>query len=354
MSRLVKVIVAVVLAGVVGGVGFWAGRVALVPPSNPLAEVGPLTYTVADGQVGKSLSFVVQATWELSPVGRNGGAGVVTSMPVGIGDVVSAGDVLYSVDLRPVVVAEGVVPAFRDLSVGMVGPDVAQVQGLLTSLGFFDGDERGVFDAVTAAAVKGWQESLGVEADGVVRAGDVVFVPELPVRVAFSDVLAVGARVSGGEQVVLAVPADPMFVIPLSVEQRSLVPLSAQVKVTFAEGVWDAVVVEATESPLMNQLSLVLRGADGGPVCGDVCARWVSLTSRTDFRAQVVVIPDTTGPVVPVSAIGTDAANRPFVTLTDGTQVPVTVVASSQGTAVVDGIDVGTVVVLPYGEVGSG
>lgn len=328
VSRMVMVVGVLLVA--VAAAGFWAGRVALVPPVNPLSSSGPLTYTVAEGQVGKSLSFVVQATWKLTPVGRNGGAGVVTSMPLGVGDLVSAGDVLYTVNLRPAVIGEGPVPSFRDLSSGMTGPDVAQVQEMLVTLGLLDEGNDGVFDSATEMAVKAWQESLGEAADGVVRVGDVVFVPSLPVRVAFSDVLTLGARLSGGEQVVLAVAADPTFVIPLSVEQRSLVPLAAEVKVKYPEGVWDAQVVQATESPETNQLSLVLTGADGGAVCSEECAIWVSVTQRTDFQAQVVVIPDTTGPVVPVSAISTDAANQPYVTLTNGTHLPVAVVASSK------------------------
>ncbi|NOY56426.1 MAG: peptidoglycan-binding protein, partial [Actinobacteria bacterium] len=295
----------------VGAMGFWAGRVALVSPENPLTAPAPLTYTVEEGQVGRSLTFTAIAHWELSPAGRNGAAGVVTSMPVTAGDEVSAGDVLYTVDLRPVVVAVGSVPAFRDMSLAAAGPDVAQLQELLVALGFLDVEPDGVFGRSTQSAVKAWQRSLGVKDDGVLGAGDVVFVPELPVRVAFADSLRVGARLSGGEEVVLTVPADPTFVIPLSPEQRSLVPLAAEVKVTYPEGVWEARVQEAVESPQMGRLDLVLGGADGGSVCGDDCAAWVGLLDQTDFRAQVVVIPDTVGPLVPISAIGTDAANEP-------------------------------------------
>ncbi len=351
MRRVASVLVVLVVVGVGG---FWAGRRALVPPGSPLEAAGPVTYAVQEGEVGRSLTFTAVAEWDLVPAGRNGASGVVTSIPVAVGEAVSAGDVLYTVDLRPVVIAEGAVPAFRDLSLRTVGPDVAQLQGLLVSLGLLVGEPDGVFGRSTRDAVKVWQESLGVTADGVVRAGDVVFVPELPVRVAFADVLEVGARLSGGEQVVLVVPDDPSFRIPLSVEQRALVPLSARVRVTYPEGVWDARVDRAVESPEFGQLDLVLTGPGGGSVCGDGCARWVDLSKRTDFRAEVVVIPETSGPLVPIAAIGSDAANEPFVTTVDGERVPVTIVAASQGVAVVDGIDVGTVVVLPFENEGTG
>ncbi|NOY56170.1 MAG: peptidoglycan-binding protein, partial [Actinobacteria bacterium] len=333
--RWVALWVAVAIVGV-GAVGFWAGRRALVPPGNPLTGAEAVTYAVGEGEVGRSLTFTAVAEWDLTPVGRNGASGVVTSMPVRVGGAVSSGDVLYTVDLRPVVIAQGSVPAFRDLSLKAVGPDVAQLQGLLVGLGLLSVEPDGVFGRSTRDAVKVWQSSLGVAADGVVRAGDVVFVPVLPVRVVFAEVLEVGARLSGGEEVVSVVPDDPVFRIPLSIEQRTLVPLSAEVRVTFPEGVWDARVDRAVESPEFGQLDLLLTGIDGGSVCGSGCARWVDLVDRTDFRAEVVVIPVTSGPLVPVAAIGSDAANQPFVTTVDGTRVPVTIVAASQGVAVVD------------------
>ncbi|GBE21817.1 putative peptidoglycan binding domain protein [bacterium BMS3Bbin01] len=353
MRRRVALWVAVAIVGV-GALGFWAGRRALVPPGNPLTGAEALTYTVQEGEVGRSLTFTAVAEWDLTPVGRNGASGVVTSMPVAVGDAVSAGDVLYTVDLRPVVIAQGAVPAFRTLLLETEGPDVAQLQGLLVGLGLLSVEPDGVFGRSTRDAVKVWQKGLGVESDGVVRSGDVLFVPTLPIRVVFSDVLEVGARLSGGEQVVSVVPDDPTFRIPLSIEQRSLVPLSADVHVTYPEGVWDARVDRAVESAQFGQLDLLLTGAGGRSVCGSECARWVDLVDRTDFRAEVVVIPRTSGPLVPVAAISTDAANQPFVTTVDGERVPVTIVAASQGVAVVDGIDVGTILQLPFETTGQG
>ncbi len=87
----------------------------------------------------------------------------MTSVAVSAGDEVSAGgQVLYAVNLRPVVVAAGETPAFRSLGRGASGgADVAQLQGLLAGLGFFDGDADGEFGWATESAVRDWQESLG-------------------------------------------------------------------------------------------------------------------------------------------------------------------------------------------------
>ncbi len=339
-------VLVVVVAGV-AGLGYWAGRAALEPPSNPIASAPQsLSYVVEEETVGRSLNFAATAEWELTPVGRNGAGGVVTSVDVEPGSLMAAGDVLYSVDLRPVVVAEGDVPMFRSLGLRDEGPDVTQLQKLLSALGFYDGEADGSFGVSTRTAVKAWQESLGVDDDGEVAPGDVVFVPLLPGRVVLADAVTVGAPVSGGEVSVFAVPEAPDFWIRISPEQASLVPLTAEVKVDYADGVWDARIQQAMESDI-SQLDLVLIGAEGSAVCGSDCANWVSLTEPTTFAAEIVVVPETTGSGVPVAGISTDAGNQAFVTLSDGSQIAVEVLASSNGIAVVDGVDVGTEILIP-------
>ncbi len=348
MRRLVSVIVVVALVAAAAAAGWWAATVALEPPADPLAEeAGPVTYVVEEGTVGRSLTFTAVATWELVPVGRNSASGVVTSVEIGPGDLVEAGQVLYTVNLRPVVVAEGDVPSFRPLARRSEGPDVAQLQRLLTDLGFYHDDVDGSFGRSTRTAVKAWQKSLGVDDTGIVEAGDLVFVPRLPARLAVGEGVTPGARLGGGEETVFLVPDDPSFRIPLAVEQRALVPLSADVYVTYADGVWEARIERATETPEFGQLDLILAGRDGGPVCGLVCADWVDLSKPTDFRAEIVVIPETSGPVVPVAGISTDPGNQPYVTLADGSTVPVKLVESANGLAVVEGIEPGTTILLP-------
>lgn len=345
--RTGRILIAILIIAVVGALGFWAGRVVLVPPADPLeGGAEPVTYTVTEGRVGRSLQFAAVAEWELRPLAWNAAAGVVTSVAVSSGDEVAVGETLYSVNLRPVVVAAGEVPAFRDLALNSSGADVAQLQALLFDLAFYSGEVDGVFRTTTRTAVRAWQVSLGVPVDGVVRRGDVIFLPELPVRVAFSSDLTVGASLSGGERLVLTVPSDPVFRVPLAVEQRTLVPLSAPVRVTFTEGVWEGRVDRAVETPEIGRLDLILTASDGGPICGGECARWVELERPTDFLVEIVVIPETGGPVVPVAAIQLDAGNQPFVTTPTGERIDITIVESAQGIAVVEGIEIGTVILV--------
>jgi peptidoglycan hydrolase-like protein with peptidoglycan-binding domain len=275
---------------------------------------------------------------------------VVTSVAIVPGDDVLAGDVLYAVDLRPVVVAEGATPMFRDLGLNSEGPDVAQLQELLASLGFYSGEIDGDFGTGVRAAVREWQDSLGLEDDGVIRRGDVVFVSSLPARVVLADEVTVGAPLAGGEVVVRELVGDPEFAIPLSPEQRSLVPLSADVFVTFDGGVWPGRIVEAVEDELRGELLLVLEGVDGGAVCGSDCAAAVPLLGETSFSTEIVVVPETEGPVIPVAGILTDPDGSTSVRLADGTTVEVEVLAVADGLAVVEGVSAGDVILLPVEE----
>lgn len=354
MSRLRvgRILMLLIVVGMAGFVGLWAGREALVAPEDPLAEPEPVSYTVVEGLVDHSLSFVAVAEWETIPLARSEVAGVVTSVSVAPGGEVSAGDVLFAADLRPVVVAAGQTPAFREMSLRDSGNDVGQLQELLIGLGFLGGEIDGVFGSGTAAAVREWQASLGIEDDGVVRLGDVVFISDLPARVVLGEEVVVGGRLSGGEQAVWGLPVDPSFWIPLSPEQRNLVPIDAPVMVSYGGGVWDAEVVEAVESvgPQggIGELRLVLEAPGGGSVCGAECGDWVALEGRSDFPAEIVVVPETSGPVVPVAAIQTSANGSTFVTLDSGEAAAVDVVVSHAGLAVVAGVESGDVLLLPF------
>ncbi len=326
--------------------GWWAASVSLEPPEDPLREAVPVEYTVAEGVVGRSLRFPSVASWQFRDLARNASVGVVTSVAVSPGDEVAAGDVLYAVDLRPVVVAVGDTPMFRDLGLKSEGPDVVQLQELLTSLGLYSGKVDGVFGLAVRAAVRDWQDSLGLDDDGAVRRGDVVFASSLPARVVLANEVTVGAPLSGGEIVVRELVGDPEFVIPLSPQQRSVVPLSADVFVTYDGGVWPGRIVEVVEDELRGELLLVLEGDGGGSVCGSDCAVAVPLIGETSFSTEIVVVAETAGPVVPVAGVLTEADGSTSVRLADGTTVAVTVLAVADGLAVVEGVAAGDVIVL--------
>jgi peptidoglycan hydrolase-like protein with peptidoglycan-binding domain len=329
--------------------GWWAGQEALQGPPDPLADVAPLTFQVGEETVGRSLSFAAVAEWLVTDGPASASAGTVTSIEFKPGATVDVGDVLFTVNLRPVVAAEGQIPAFRSISSGDKGADVAQLQTLLAVGQFYAGEIDGDFGFGTVEAVRKWHTALGLDDDGSVQQGDVVFFPELQARVVAGEQLKVGATLDGGEVAIRIVETVPQFWIPLSVEQRSLVPLSAAVNVLGEDSEWEARIVRAEERTEEGQLDLVLEAKGGGPVCGSVCEDTVPLTSRSNFPARVVVIPDTTGPVVPTAALVTGPDGSLHVVMGDGTQRQVQVLASTDGLAVVAGVQSGETIQLPSG-----
>jgi peptidoglycan hydrolase-like protein with peptidoglycan-binding domain len=123
-----------------------------------------------------------------SPAGGSSPAGAVyiSRMKIAAGDTISNGEELAELDGQPLFALAGPVPAWRDLTPGESGPDVAELQKALASLGFYDGgDTAGLFGSATQDAVALYYEHLGYSApsSGGVPAADVVFLPSLPATV---------------------------------------------------------------------------------------------------------------------------------------------------------------------------
>ncbi len=324
-----------------GAGGVWAGRATFAPPAVAVRDSGPVLYTVSAQTVGRALSFPVAAHWASTPLATAAGAGTVTSVAVTSGATVNAGDVLYTLDLRPVVVAQGSVPAFRDLSRGSSGADVRQVRQFLAGRGYLPSTASGQeFDAATVAAVTRWQRDLGVTADGVVHAGDLLFAARLPARVALSPTVVSGARIEPGAVVVNALADAPDFVIDLAADQAALVPTSGPVQVVTPTGTWDAVIASASTTA-DNILHLSLKSPGGGAVCGEQCAQVPIVEADAIYTARIITVPDATGPAVPTSAITTGADGSTFVTQADGSSRQVKVLSHGDGRAVVSGLRVG-------------
>ncbi|MFC4613441.1 peptidoglycan-binding protein [Cellulomonas algicola] len=332
---------------VTAAVAWWASRATFTPPQPQASAVATQTFTVAEGTIGKTADLTVVATWTARPVGSAAFDGVVTTLATQPGQVVDSGDTLVTVNLQPVVVAKGAVPAFRDLTVGISGEDVRQLQQMLSAKGHLRPVAvNGKFDERTASAVRAWQKSLGVEQSGTVARGTVLFLPDLPVRVALDETITVGATVGIGDPLVSAVDSSPTFTVSGNLEQRSDVPevgtaVTVDVDGTALEGVVSS--VEPTEDG--GIVRLVLTAVGGGPLCGTQCDTVPFSLKEQRFAGTAQIAPEVTGPMVPISTMGTGSDGSTFV-IRDGERVRVRVLASDGARAVVDGVDVGDVVEL--------
>lgn len=347
--RIGRWIVGVLVIALAVGVGWWAAKATLtdtVPTQEAPTE--RVLATVTDASVGRTYNFNVTVKQPLTLVAANSLAGVVTY--VSPGGVVSAGDILYSVANIPVRVVAGSVPFYRPLSQNARGEDVAQFQAMLAALGY-DLTADGVWGAGTTRIVKQWQKDTGRPQTGVIGLGELVAVQQLPTTVTIGKDIKLGHILAGGEDAVLARFGDPEFVLSLSNEQSQLVPMDATVEVTFEDLQWQAVIAEtrtATSEWGPSGIEYVLTAADGGLVCGSECAR-LPADEQIQLRSRVQVVPQVSGPGVPAAAVRTDATGATYVLMADGTRRPVTVLASGEGIAVLDGVTAGEQVQMPAG-----
>ena len=116
----------------------------------------------------------------------NRAGGTYTTLPIA-GDKVDCGAVLYRVNNRPVLLLCGSTPAYRSVSAGDSGPDVAALNANLVHLGYatraqLDPSSHN-FSSATASALKKLQAKLGEDQTGSLDLGQAVFLPE-SVRIA--------------------------------------------------------------------------------------------------------------------------------------------------------------------------
>lgn len=327
-----------------GAAGGWAVREVAQPPAALQDEASYTTVSVVDGEVGRSINLNAEVSWQVAASAPVRADGVVTSVDVTPGQEVAAGEQVLSVGLRPVVVAQGVVPSFRDLARGAKGADVTQLQTMLSGLGHLAAAPDGDFGAATDRAVRAWQRAQGVEVTGTVLVGDVVYLPQLPARVSPGEDLSVGADASAAGGIVV-LGAEPDVSIPLQEGQLDLVAPGMAVTLTAGEGSWQAEVA-STGTTAQGAAFARLEGAGGQGLCAVDCT-WVPATGTATAGVVVEIVPSVSGPLVPAAAITTDAEGQTFVLTGAGERREVRVVGASGGQAVVDGVVAGEVVRSP-------
>ena len=156
------------------------------------AQEPPLnTATVEKGRLSDMVSHYGILTYRARSDGSpyaviNRARGTYTELP-DEGDRVGYGDVLYRVDDHPVLLLCGSTPAYRSLSEGDSGPDVAELNANLVHLGYATRAQLDPsshrFSSETASALEKLQSKLGEDQTGSLKLGQAVFLPE-PVRIA--------------------------------------------------------------------------------------------------------------------------------------------------------------------------
>lgn len=324
--------------------GFWAAVQTTQPPSVGQETPTPSSVAVVNGSVEQDQSYGINVSWAAAPAGVNQLEGTLTSLnvPVG-GKLLTAGDVAYTIDLSPVVVVAGTIPAFRALAPGVTGPDVQQLQDYLASAGYLTTRPDGRYGTTTTAAVRTWQKALGVTVTGTVPLGQIVFVRALPNMIGPVSGTTVGQQVGAGTQILVTAAAEPAFsfrVLPEAVAQtKPGLPVTIDVGSTS----WRAQVVRLSQATDGTGDTIAVLGPapDQPTICGSTCGSAVSLGGSTVLPGSLILVPKTAGAQLPTAFILTDVQQRTYVVMANGDRRSVSVLASQDGASIVKGVTVG-------------
>jgi peptidoglycan hydrolase-like protein with peptidoglycan-binding domain len=254
-------LVGVLLGAIVAGATAWvalrpAAAVATEQPDRAAVERG----TAAVERQTLESTDELDATLGYAGDGTllAGLAGTATRLP-DEGAILDQGDVIAEVDgARRSVLLYGSRPAWRPMTRGTSGNDVAQLEKALDVLGYLPKGVRPDRDygAATVKAVKRWQRDLGVKRDGVVDLGEVVFA-EGPVRIASLEV-ELGARVAPGSRLATTTSGTRVVSLALDADRQDIV------------GVGDAVSVELPDGTVTpGRVAEVATVAEADPNGGD-------------------------------------------------------------------------------------
>lgn len=350
-SRKLRRFFAVALAGLlISGAAFglgWAVRELASPMSDAENDANKPRSRIAitEGEVGSSLTLGATAEWTRAALTTGHPSGVLTTAPTEPTSVPEGGT-LFTVNLRPIVLGNGSIPMYRDIAAGAHGEDVTQLQEMLSRLGYYEGTANGDADSLTRWAVIAWQNDLGVEADGVVRKGDIVFTNTAPVTVILHAERGVGDTLTGSEPVIEVVAPEPRVLLSLTDAQRSLVMEGMRVTAAKPEGgTWGGRVGPTIDTDQPGSITASLLNEDGGPLCGTECDQ---VRSGGTILTTIYQIEPVSGLTIPVTAIRTDSAGRTSVVREDGEPVAVEVLATAHGIAAIsgDGLKAGVSIVI--------
>lgn len=171
-TRLVALVAGVAVVSLLAGIvimQFVVSPAELAARTAP-PDAGPVTASVEERVVENTVvtrgevtyAGAVDAEIDTSSLEERA---VVTGHVPEVGDELKAGDVALEIAGRPAIVLPGALPAYRDLRVGLRGPDVAELKKALAGFDLWAGDpDTDLYDADTAVAVGALYERIGYEA----------------------------------------------------------------------------------------------------------------------------------------------------------------------------------------------
>src|SRR5437763_6286255 len=228
-------------AAVVAAVTVTGVVLALSGGKQAVAAAGPLPVGTARVEKRTLSAMVSQGgilTYRARPDGSpyaviNQAHGTYTSLPA-VGQVISQGHALYRVNNSPVVLLYGSTPAYRTLSAGASGPDVAELNRDLVALGYTTSAQlhpgSAFFGSATTTAVEKLQAAVGIARTGTLPVGQAVFEP---VAVRVTSVSAQpGGSAQPGETVLQGTSTTRQVQVARDASQQTSMAVGNKVSIT--------------------------------------------------------------------------------------------------------------------------
>jgi hypothetical protein len=214
-----------------------ARQQASAAQSPPVGAVKVQRRTLA-ARVSQAGTLSYRARADGSPYSVvNQARGIYTRLPTA-GQVVSQGQALYRVDDRPVVLLHGGTPAFRTLTAGTSGPDVAELNADLVALGYATraqlDPKSDAFVPASTAGVMRLQAAAGMTQTGALTLGQVVFAEPTAVRVS-SVPAQLGGSAQPGETVLQGTSTARQVQLALSAAEQSTMAVGDEVSITLPD-----------------------------------------------------------------------------------------------------------------------
>ena len=228
-----------------------------------LGDAGTWSVTVPSG--GSSSSAASS-----SASASSAGSGTFTWLPQ-IGQVIRQGQRIYALSGSPVVLLYGSVPAYRDLSEGVTGADVTELNRALVALGYATraalGPRSGwdYYSAGTAYAVELLQARLGLTVTGTLPLGQAVFLPGRALITGLGTSTVLGGPAGAGAVVLTATSTTPVVTIQLDPAMQSEVKDGDPVSITLPDGrTTPGVVTQVGRVATSSSSSSPALGSSGG------------------------------------------------------------------------------------------
>jgi hypothetical protein len=238
-TRWVLVLATVLVVVASGGAALTTGpRTASAAASTqPQVSSALVQRRTLSATVPQDGTLTYQAQADGSPYAViNQARGTYTGLPT-LGQVIRQGHTLYRIDDAPVVLLYGQTPAYRTLSAGASGPDVAELNRDLVALGYVPRAQLSgaftSFGSTTAAAVEKLQAALGVAQTGSIALGQAVFEPTA-VRVT-SVSAQLGGVAQPGAAVLQGTSTTRQVQVALGASQETDVAVGDRVSITLPD-----------------------------------------------------------------------------------------------------------------------